>query len=125
MHKSGYLNVQLWNGGQFWSVGVHQLVLLAHVGPVPDGEEVRHKDGDRTRNVLANLEYGTHLANMRDRDAHGGTALNERNGKVKHSNLIVEIARAMHADGHYATAIGRTLGIHPATVQGWLGRRTR
>jgi HNH endonuclease/NUMOD4 motif len=50
---------------------VHQLVMEAFVGPRPEGLEVRHLDGHHRNNQLANLEYGTHAENMRDRVRHG------------------------------------------------------
>lgn len=126
LHKSGYMNVQLWLRGQFWTVGVHQLVMLAHVGPLPSpSHEVLHGDGDSTYNVLSNLRYGLHLENMRDRDTHGGTARNERNGKVKHSDEVVAAARAGYAKGLGPRALGAMLGVSEQTVFGWLKGRTR
>ena len=84
VHKSGYVNVQLWNKMKFWTVGVHQLVALSFLGPKPSpAHEVRHGDGVKTHNWLANLSYGTALENMADRDAHGTTAVNEKNGKME------------------------------------------
>jgi hypothetical protein len=52
-------------------VGVHQLVAAAFIGPCPDGQQVRHLDGDPLNNVPANLAYGTHADNMQDRLRHG------------------------------------------------------
>jgi hypothetical protein len=49
---------------------VHQLVMLAFVGPCPEGEEVRHLDGSRG-NTLTNLRYGTRRENAQDALAHG------------------------------------------------------
>jgi hypothetical protein len=73
----GYMRVTLFGeekgcgrgGGR--TVQVHAVVMSAFVGPRPDGQEIRHLDGDSTRNVLHNLAYGTHAANMQDRVAHG------------------------------------------------------
>lgn len=50
---------------------VHQLVLAAFVGPVPEGQEVRHLDGDPTNNRLDNLLYGTRSENRLDSVRHG------------------------------------------------------
>lgn len=50
---------------------VHSLVLLAFVGPKPDGMEIRHLSGDKTDNRLINLAYGTRSENMRDSITHG------------------------------------------------------
>ena len=45
---------------------VHQLVLLAFVGPPEPGQEVRHINGDPTDNRLCNLQYGSRTENILD-----------------------------------------------------------
>jgi hypothetical protein len=50
---------------------VHSLVAEAFIGPYPPGQEVRHKDGDRSNPRLENLEYGTRADNVRDAIRHG------------------------------------------------------
>jgi hypothetical protein len=62
---------------------VHRAVMLAFVGPLPEGMEVRHLDGNTANNRWApgneeesraaggNLIYGTHAENMADMVAHG------------------------------------------------------
>ena len=58
---------------------VHRLVLEAFVGQCPEGFECNHKNRDRSDNRLENLEWVTHIENLRntsqnDRvDARGGT----------------------------------------------------
>lgn len=48
------------------TVYVHSAVLLAFVGPCPQGMEVCHNDGDPRNNHLSNLRYGTHVENTKD-----------------------------------------------------------
>jgi hypothetical protein len=50
---------------------VHTLVLLAFVGPPPEGCECCHEDGDRANNRLTNLRWDTRQANILDEVAHG------------------------------------------------------
>lgn len=50
---------------------VHALVTLAFLGPRPEGQQVRHGDGDRTHCALANLSYGTPVENEADKKRHG------------------------------------------------------
>lgn len=67
----GYSHVTLFDvGRRQWPVCVHRLVLLAFVGPRPDGLETRHLNGDRLDARLENLVYGTHLENMADKIVH-------------------------------------------------------
>lgn len=70
--RGGYPTVRLQsNQGQEPSACIHRLVMLAFVGPMPDGQEVRHLDGDPTNNRLSNLTYGTSSENARDMVRHG------------------------------------------------------
>jgi hypothetical protein len=64
----GYLQVHLSNGkkGDISQRRIHNLVMLAFVGPRPEGLEVCHEDDNPANNRLDNLRYDTHLANMQD-----------------------------------------------------------
>lgn len=46
---------------------IASLVLLAFIGPPPDGQEVCHTDGNVSNDNLSNLRYDTRLGNMADR----------------------------------------------------------
>ena len=63
--SGGYLSVQLWRDGRPSMHLVHRLVAAAFIGPRPDGYEVNHKDGNKRRNTVANLEYLTRSDNLR------------------------------------------------------------
>jgi len=71
--SAGYPTVHLWaGGGKSATHRIHQLVLLAFVGPPPAGTEcIRHLDGDHTNGQLINLAYGTNSENVHDRVRHG------------------------------------------------------
>ena len=62
--KSGHVSVVLGHGER--GKPVHQLVMLAFVGPPPVGMEVRHLNGNPTDNRLENLSYGTRTENILD-----------------------------------------------------------
>jgi len=66
-----YLKVELYMNGQRISRPVHRLVGEAFLGPLPDGLQTRHLNGNGHDNRVANLKYGTHLENMRDSIEHG------------------------------------------------------
>ena len=52
-------------------IPVHRVVLLAFVGPLPDGMVTRHLNDIKFDNRLSNLAYGTWSENMDDRVANG------------------------------------------------------
>lgn len=89
--EDGYVRFCLTGpNGRHWNVTAHALVMRAFVGPCPDGQQVRHLDGDPTNNRWApgseeetkalggNLIYGTPVENCEDRD--------ERHGRNGHAN---------------------------------------
>jgi len=71
LRPTGYLQVTLSRRNEHWHPFVHQLVLLAFVGPAPEGTECCHGNGNRTDNRLSNLRWDTRLANAADATAHG------------------------------------------------------
>lgn len=65
---NGYLRVSLIRDGRVCSRTVHNLVLMAFVGPCPQGMEGCHyPDPDRANNRLSNLRWDTHSENARDK----------------------------------------------------------
>jgi hypothetical protein len=68
---TGYLRVILRRENRSFTVKVHHLVLMAFVGPRPDGMEGLHGNGDELDNRLENLRWGTKSENMRDQVRHG------------------------------------------------------
>ena len=71
--SGSYLSVKLSKAGITRTAYVHELVLMAFVGPRPPMDErceIRHLDGDKTNNQLSNLKYGTSKENAADRKLH-------------------------------------------------------
>lgn len=62
--KDGYLRVKLCKDGVQWSTTVHRLVAAAFVENKECKPEVNHKNGDKTDNRAANLEWVTHHENV-------------------------------------------------------------
>ena len=68
---------------------VHALVMIAFVGPYPDGMNVCHNDGNPKNNHLSNLRYGTHAENMRDTLKHGTHAETNKTHCPRNHPLVV------------------------------------
>lgn len=66
--SNGYPTVALGRGN---TRTLHSLVAETFIGPCPEGQEVRHRDGVRTNPSLENLEYGTRSENIADAYIHG------------------------------------------------------
>lgn len=70
--RNPYLTCGLSRNGRRRTVRIHVLVCNAFHGPKPSTlHEVRHINGDLTDNRAANLAWGSHSDNMRDKVAHG------------------------------------------------------
>lgn len=68
---SGHKTVALYLLGKPTGKNVHRLVLIAFVGPCPQGMEACHNDGNPANNHLSNLRWDTHKSNMEDKVKHG------------------------------------------------------
>jgi|SRR5580704_2657730 hypothetical protein len=137
-----YPGVVLCNGpADRWRAKLHQIVMLAFVGPCPDGEEVRHLDGNvmnnrwepgneaETRAAGGNLVYGTHAANQRDQIAHGTLHLAVKVGSMrlnaKLTEELVPVIRAEYAAGGVTERdLSVKYGINVSTLHRMLVRQT-
>jgi excisionase family DNA binding protein len=93
INKDGYTVVYLTAGSRHKSFLVHVLVMRAFAGLCPDGQQVRHLDGNPVNNRWApgneeetkalggNLIYGTPAENCKDRD--------EIHGRNGHANKTI------------------------------------
>ena len=82
-HVNGYQFVDLSINGKSNVIRVAYLVLLAFVGPRPDGLVVCHENGIKDDDRLENLRYDTQKANMKD-------AIKNNDGVVPQSSLTKE-----------------------------------
>lgn len=69
--ESGKWSVMLWNGKQVTNMRVHNLVLMAFIGPRPPGMFGLHRDDNPDNNQLLNLRWGTRSENSYDMIANG------------------------------------------------------
>jgi hypothetical protein len=74
VNRDGYLLINLVDDtGVKRTVTVHKVILLAHVGECPPGQEALHENDDPFDNRYpVNLYYGTHSLNEQQKVANGG-----------------------------------------------------
>ena len=126
--RHGYRSVFLCREGGRRNVVIHQLVLLAFVGPRPGGCVACHGDGDPNNNRLSNLRWDTYKNNSHDTLLHGRSNRGERCGgsKLVEAEVFEILRRARGGEnqrllgvefGVSTTAINH---IHRGTTWGWL-----
>lgn len=75
---------------------VHILVAISFHGPIPEGLEVSHNDGNSFNNREDNLSYLTHAENEKMKAIHGTLPAGEKNGMAKlTAREVVEIRNAL------------------------------
>lgn len=120
--KSGHRHVQLHDGSRMQFLYIHHAVLLAFVGPWPDGMECRHLDGDPANNWWWNLAWGTRLENVEDKWRHGTMLECERHPSALLTAAQVEDARRRYRAGEplneIASACGHNYGTLSSAIRG-------
>lgn len=99
------------------SFAIHTLVAEAFIGPRPAGNQVNHKDGEKSNCCEGNLEYTTPLQNMRHAIIAG--LINnkgEANGFAKISDYDVAVIREFHRRGMSQAELARRLKISKSQV---------
>ncbi len=96
---------------------VHRLVLLAFVGPCPDGMQCCHWDDHGDNNELSNLRWDYPEGNMRDKYRNGRIQKGESSPKSKLTNSEVRLIRRMIREKrHSLRKIGRIFGVNVMTI---------
>lgn len=110
-NKYGYMGVQLWKGNSRRFFTVHSLVLLAFVGPRPEGYVCLHGSGGHLDNRLSNLRYGTKVENWQDMRDFG-----KPNYRPKLSDKDAQKAKQMVRSGRSQSSVARELGVSQQTI---------
>ena len=96
---SGYLGVILSRiGSKPKNFRVHQIIALAFIGPVPDGKQVDHVDGNKRNNRPENLRYVTPQENSIAKFEQGTANIGVKNGRAKLTESDVRMIRSRHAE---------------------------
>lgn len=113
---SGHLHVLIRIGGRnspARKLRVHHAVLLAFVGPRPEGMEGRHLNDIASDNRLANLAWGTRRENADDAERNG----RRQHGESKHSARLTSAqAAAIRSDPRSSRKVGHDYGVSHTTV---------
>lgn len=89
-----YLYLNLCRDGKPTTFHVHRLILLAFVGPRPEGMECRHLDGNPANNNITNLTWGTKQENTEDCRKHNRYHVGEKHPRSKlTTEQVIEIRR--------------------------------
>ncbi len=111
--SNGYPSVVM---GQRDSRTVHAVVATAFLGPCPKGQQVRHKDGNRSNAALSNLTYGTPVENRADADRHQTSV---RGSEYRTAKLTEKTARVVKAlKGKVSQSkLAKRFKVSPAAIQ--------
>lgn len=116
--NKGYVQVSLSYRKNKFHTGVHRLVAAAFVGNPENKNQVNHKDGDKSNNLVDNLEWCTNQENVIHAVQHN---LNNPNFGEKHHNCrltnkqIIELKRKL-TEGQTGASIAREYKMSAAAV---------
>lgn len=94
-NRSGYVSVEM--SGRRMKVA--RLVLMAFVGPPPDGYVACHNDGNRINDNLSNLRWDTQRHNNDDKITHGTAQIGVKHGMARLTEADVFAIRASDKKG--------------------------
>lgn len=114
----GYSRAYMTNSGKSMNHFVHRLVAAAFIGPPPEGRyDINHKNGIKSDNCVANLEYCTKSENRK----HAFVIGLQSNRGTSHSQAklddetVVNIRRRVAA-GEKQSDVAKDLGISQSNV---------
>lgn len=117
-HTHGYKTVVFKVGANLKCKYVHRMVAIAFLGaPADDTLTVNHKDGVKSNNHVANLEWMSQAANLKHaRDTKLNTCVGEGHHMAKITEATVREIRARLAAGEVGRALAAEYGLHPVTI---------
>lgn len=107
----GRYTITIYDDGEPSTQFVHRLVLRAFAGRPNFGEEGCHRNGNKTDNRIANLQWGTRSKNQQDKVRHGS-----RGGPAKLTLEHVTQIRERRACGETQQTIADDFGVSRSLI---------
>lgn len=125
--KDGYKTITISSNNIPQTLKVHKIICTLFHGEKPDGLEVRHLDGNQHNNSADNLEWGTHVSNMRDKVNHG-RSFNVPRGiqchKARLNEQDVRDIKNMYLDGLSMKRISVIYSVGSTTIRDIINGKT-
>lgn len=112
-NKNGYLRFNTYRNGKWAQHSVHTAVCVAFHGPRPDGQLVRHLDGDPLNNRSDNLAWRTYTDNEADKKLHDRHLVGERHHMAKLTEADVREIRSCPEFRGVGTRLAAVYGVNP------------
>lgn len=115
--SKGHKRVFIGRGDKRGWQSVHRLVLLAFVGPCPDGKCCCHNNGEPGDNRLENLRWDTFSENTQDSVRHG-THDPKRGDRQSHAKLTEDLVHQIRKTSGRKSALkwSREIGCSPSLI---------
>lgn len=118
--KKGYRISRLTHNERGQTVKLHRLVATVFIRPPLLREEVNHKDGVKSNNVVTNLEWVTAKENAQHAVRTGlrVAAKGESHGRAKLREVDIPVIRALLATGEGVTIIAKKFNVSTGPIAG-------
>jgi hypothetical protein len=117
-------------GGRTTARYAHRMVAEAFLGPIPEGMQVNHKDGNRSNCDVSNLEVVTNSENRAHAYRVLGVPPNRgKTGEAHHNSKLTWLQvceiRERHSGGENTSELSRRYGISRQGVYRIVSGRVR
>lgn len=120
--RKSYKRVGLRDGGPLRVIQLHRLVWQSFNGPIKDGLQINHINGQADDNRLCNLEVVTasennlHAYRVLGRKPPNNPMKGERNGRAKITEADVARIKELRREGWTQQRIGELVGLDQTSI---------